>query len=94
MNHLGTMKCKRRARDLVFWCGMGKEIEELISKCDKCQECRASNPKEPTVTGKIPTRQWEMVATDLFACNGSNYLVIVDYYSRFFKVVKLCDTES
>ena len=48
----------------MFWPGMGKKIEEIISKCGTCQEYRASNPKEPMVTSQVPTRPWEMVATD------------------------------
>lgn len=94
VSHLGIVKCKQRARDVVFWPGMGKQIEEMISKCDTCQEYRASNSKEPMIVGQIPTRPWEMVATDLFIWNGSDYLVVVDYYSRFFEVAKLSDTKS
>jgi len=91
VSHLGIVKCKQRARDVVFWPGMGKEIEEMVSKCDTCQ---ASNPKEPMVAEKIPTRPWEIVATDLFTSNSSDYLVVMDYYSRFFEVAKLSDTKS
>ena len=57
---------------------MGKAIEEMISKCDTCQEYQASNFKEPMVMGQIPTRPWEIVVTDLFSWNTSDYLLIVD----------------
>ena len=30
-----------------------------------------------------PTRPWEKLGTDSFEFNGSKYLMIVDYYSRF-----------
>ena len=88
VSHLGIVKCKQRARD-VFWPGTGKEIEEMISKCDTCQEYRASNLKEPIIAGP-----WEIVATNLFTWNGSDYLVIMDYYSTFFKIARLSDTKS
>jgi len=35
--HWGIVKHKQSARDLVFWPGMSKEIEEMVSKCDTCQ---------------------------------------------------------
>lgn len=74
VSHLGIVKCKERARDIIFWAGLSKAIEEIISKCDTCQEPRISNPKE-----HIPTKPWEIVETDLFSWNGNNYLLIVDY---------------
>ena len=94
VSHLGIVKYKERARDVVFWPGMSKAIDEMISKCDTCQEYRASNPKEPMVIGQIPTKPWEIVATDLFSWNGNDYLLLVDYYSRFIELAKLSDTKS
>jgi len=35
-----------------------------------------------------------MVATDLFTWDRCEYLVIVDYYPRFYEVAKLPDTMS
>ena len=33
-SHLGMVKCKQRAKDVLFWPGMGKDIEDRISQCD------------------------------------------------------------
>ena len=30
---LGAEKCKRRARDVLYWPGVNSEIEDLVSKC-------------------------------------------------------------
>ncbi|KAL0154230.1 hypothetical protein M9458_050484 [Cirrhinus mrigala] len=35
-SHLGIEKSKQKARDIMFWSGMGKEIENMISKCSIC----------------------------------------------------------
>ena len=94
VSNLGIVKCKERAQDIVFWPGMNKAIEEMIAKCDTCQEYQTSNPKEPMVTGQIPTKPCEIVATDIFSWNGNDYLLIVDYYSRFIELAKLNDTKS
>nr|XP_047138956.1 uncharacterized protein K02A2.6-like [Hydra vulgaris] len=34
--HLGMEKCKRRARQSVFWPGLNNQIEQLIRKCEAC----------------------------------------------------------
>ena len=52
---------------------------------------------------ELPSRAWQIVATDLFHFKGCDYMLIVDYYSRFFEIAKLpsttiksviCHTES
>ena len=40
-SHLGVIKCKQFARDLVYWKYMNSQIEEIVSKCEICQELRA-----------------------------------------------------
>ena len=52
--HLGIVKCKQRAREILFWAGMGTEIEEMVSKCPMCNENRNSNAKQPLIPHEIP----------------------------------------
>ena len=42
----------------------------------------------------LPTRPWENLGSDIFQFNGANYLVIVDYYSRFPIIRPLVDTSA
>ncbi|CAB4026756.1 Hypothetical predicted protein [Paramuricea clavata] len=93
-SHMGIEKSKRRARDIMFWPRMNEHIEAVVSKCKTCQEYQMSNPKEPMVQGTIPSRPWEMVATDLFRWEQNNYLIVADYYLRYIEVVKLENTTS
>ncbi|KAL1261470.1 hypothetical protein QQF64_006735 [Cirrhinus molitorella] len=93
-SHLGIEKSKQRARDIMFWPGMGKEIEIMISKCSICLTYHLSNTKEPTISHKITDRPWQVVTTDLFTWNNEDYLVTVDYYSRYFELDKLHSTTS
>ena len=53
-----------------------------------------SNPKEPMVQAPIPSRPWLMVATHLFIWEQNNYIIVVDYYSRYIEVAKLENTTS
>ena len=77
-SHLGIEKCRRRARDILFWPKMNERINDLISKCDICQEYQSSNPKEPMLKSPLPSRPWESVAADLFHWEQSDYLLVVD----------------
>ena len=68
-------------------------METLIQNCPKC--CKMATPrKEPLMSSSLPARPWETVAADLFELNGTSYLLVVDYFSRFPEVVKLTSTTS
>ena len=92
--HMGTEKCKRRAQDVLYWPGMNSQIDEMVLKCLICLEYCPSNQKEPMIPQPISTSPWETVTTDLFLWNNSNYLLVVDYFSRYFETAKLPDTKS
>lgn len=87
--HMGIEKCKQRALDKLFWPGMNKQIEELVSKSSIYLEHRPSNNKEPMISHQVPDRPWQINSTDLFVWNNDNYFIIVDYYSRYFELEKL-----
>lgn len=95
--HLGIEKCKRRARESVFWPGINKDIETLVSNCEACQKHRTKQSKEPMVLAEVPTAPWHKVGMDLFHLKGKDYLVVMDYYSNFPEmallskfIIKLC----
>ena len=50
--------------------------------------------KEPLMYSPLPNRPWEKVGSDLFELNGSTYLLILDYFSRFIKIQKLSSINS
>ncbi|KAA0714109.1 Retrovirus-related Pol polyprotein from transposon opus [Triplophysa tibetana] len=93
-SHLGMVKSKERARDIIYWPGMSVEIEKMISQCATCNTHRNSHAKEPLIPHALPERPWAKVGTDLFQHNGSEYLMCVDYYSKFPEIAKLNDTTS
>ena len=92
--HIGIEKCKLRAKDILFWPGMSKAIESMVAKCSICQEKMMANPKEPMIPHPIPSVPWEVVGTDLFEIDGHKYVIVVDYYSRYFEVEKLQTTTT
>jgi hypothetical protein len=43
---------------------------------------------------EIPDRPWSKLGADLFELHQENYLLLVDYYSNFFEVMKLTSTKT
>ena len=94
VGHLGMDKCKRRARESVFWPGLTNQIEQKVSKCETCLRYLPSKPKEPMLPHEVPTKPWEKVATDLFHYANRDYIIIVDYYSLWPEVYLLKKAQS
>ena len=79
---------------LVYWPGLNADIEQYVRSCQTCARNMPSNQREPMISHEIPCLPWQKVASDLFTLNNNDYLVTVDYHSRFFEVVKLSSTTS
>ena len=93
-SHLGIEKCKRRARDVLFWPGMNSQIQHVVSNCSICNRYQRKNTKEPLLSHETPQRPWSRVGADMFELNGKSYLTLVDYYSGFIEVNLIHDTTS
>ena len=93
-SHLGIEKCKRRARDVLFWPGMTSQIEDVVLQCQICSTYQRNNTKEPMLPHMIPERPWSQVGADLFQFNSQTYLILVDYYSNFIELNLLNTTTS
>lgn len=81
--HLGMEKCRLRAKSAVYWIGMYKDIEKLVSTCHICQKYRNSQQKEEMTPSDIPSRPWQTIGADLFTENQQWYLIMACYYSKF-----------
>ena len=53
--HTSTEATKRRARDIVYWPNMYKDIECLVSSCRVCNSMKAHLPQEPLQSYSVPT---------------------------------------
>ncbi|KAK0143083.1 hypothetical protein N1851_018783 [Merluccius polli] len=101
--HLGIEKCKKRAREVMFWPRINQDV---TMKCQTAQyagnikQATLQNQgvrgvvKEPLKPHPAPDRPYEKVGADLFACQGKDYLVVTDYYSLYPEVCRLHSTTA
>ncbi|MES9901692.1 MAG: RNase H-like domain-containing protein, partial [Sedimenticola sp.] len=85
-SHLGMDKCKSRARTSLYWPYMNADIEQTCSSCCICNKYKVSNQKEPLIPHEVPKRAWEKVGMDIFEYKAKDYLLVVDYYSKFIEI--------
>ena len=90
--HQGITKCRERAHQSVWWPKIGEEIVQIVQQCAHCQKYKPTTAKEPMVPTVLPDRPWQMLGVDLLDFNGQQYMVVVDYYSRYIELVYLADT--
>lgn len=91
--HQGVVKCRERARQAVWWPGLSNQISELVLKCRQCIQERV-NAREPLMPTDLPERPWQKLGADLFALKDKNYLLLVDYFSRYIEIAQLSPTRS
>ena len=91
--HQGITRCRLRAQISVWWPGLTQELKKFIQQCPECARDYRPN-KEPLIPSTLPDYPWQQVAADLFQLKGSDYIVIVDYFSRYPEVHKLTTTTS
>ena len=81
--HQGETKSLPLARQSVFWPGISRDIREMVKACEQCNKYQQAQQKLSAIQPELSTRPWEKLGTDIFEFNGSKYLMIVSYYSRF-----------
>ncbi|XP_035989083.1 uncharacterized protein K02A2.6-like [Fundulus heteroclitus] len=92
--HLGIVKSKQRAREVLYWLGMSAEIEEVVKDCSKCAEFQNKLPRLPLKPTETPELPFELVASDIFEFEGKHLILLVDYFSKFIEVDELKDQRS
>ena len=94
--HQGITRCQQRARASVYWPGINRDIENLVTTCFTCQKYQRSQPKETLmpIIPEVPNIPWHTLGSDMFHVDGHDYIVIADYYSKFPVVERLQNLTS
>ena len=91
--HLGISKCQFRARQCVYWPGINADIRKMVEACPTCQRHHPQEPRQPLQSTPAPERPWQHLGADYFSFDGSEYLVIVDYYTKMPFVQKMSPSQ-
>ena len=91
--HQGIIRCRLRAKISVWWPGLSQQLTQLVKNCSDCAREHRPN-KEPLITSNLPEYPWQSIAADIFNLRGTEYLVVVDYFSRYPEVIQLRSTSS
>ena len=68
---------------------MTKDFEARILNRSICSRFQRNNQKKPMICPIIPEDQYKKVAMDIFTFKGRDYLVVVDYFSKYPELCKL-----
>jgi len=70
IGHQGITKCQAKAKQSIWWPGLGKQLEDVVRSCHICSKFR-SPPSEPMISTTFPQFPWQKVGTDLFTWKKS-----------------------
>ena len=92
--HQGIKACRSRAREFVFWININNDLKELVEKCDICQSQQNSTAIVQKYVSEVPPHPWHTLGSDLFYFQRIDFLVIVDYFSKYLIVGKIPNSTS
>ena len=91
--HFGIEQTKLRARDSIYWLLMYKDIEAMVKTCETCQEFSRRNNRDPILSRELPLVAWTLLEMDLFTCENTNFLLVIDV-TLWFPVVRVLPNET
>ena len=70
---------------------MLQQIESLISNCNVCCKFQNEHQREPMISFKRPNERFYKVGVNIMTFKNIDYLVVVDYFSKFPEMFVLPD---
>ena len=92
--HQGIEACRSRAREFVFWVNINSDLKEMVEKCDICQSQQNSTTSVQKYVSEVPPHPWHTLGSDLFYFQRIDFLVVVDYFSKYLIVRKIPSSTS
>lgn len=93
--HPGVVSMRRSLRERVWWPCMDNDVTIKSQECHGCAAVSRQNPPEPMLRKEMPERAWQQIGIDFFSAKEcATFLVIVDYFSRFLKVIEMKGTTA
>ena len=92
--HPGVVRMKSMARAYIWFPNMDSQIEELVKGCSTCQAMQKSAPVVPLSPWQYPLRCWERIHIDFAELDRTQYLVLIDSYSKWLEVKQMRTSTS
>ena len=89
-SHQSMQGCINRAKDVVYWPLMNHQITDYVQPVQCVQSISSRAVQGAPDASRGSDRPWAKVGADLFELQGQHYLLLVDYYSNFFELARLC----
>lgn len=77
---------EQRARMIVYWPGMTKDIQATRENCADCNRNAPSQVPPPPMPSSPPSTPFEAVLADFFTYGGQHYLVVGDRLSGWVEI--------
>ena len=77
----------------VWWPGVVLKTIQMVQSCSECAK-EAESSKHPLDYDTPPRVPKAIGVTDLFELDKSQYLLAIDYFSRYLEVIQLKSTTS
>ena len=96
--HQGVVKTRSLVRSKIWYPGIDRDIEKLVSSCIQCQANIVENKPSPLHMSPTPVRPWSVLNIDFCGPfpKGEYLLVSVDQFSRFpiLEILKSLSTSA
>ena len=84
LGHFGMQRMKQLARSIIYWPLIDDDIERVSRSCNSCAEHQNKPPKPAIHPWMLPEKPWSRLHVDhTINFLGSNWLVLVDAYSKY-----------
>ena len=87
--HQGKERAKQRARQVVYWPNIDRDIDNITRSCKECQKELPSLPKETYTRHQTPERPFQHISADFGTYAGQQFLIVVDNLSGWPFVFQL-----
>jgi transposase InsO family protein len=83
VGHPGVVHMQERARQLLFWPRITRDVYDFVLACVPCARVASARPKEPMLPSPVPTGPGDHVAADFCVWHSRRFLIFYDLFSHF-----------
>ena len=82
------------AKNTIYWPGIDANIKDFVNQCPTCLVTKPNNQQEPLLPHTVPDGPWQKVGANYFDFDGTKYLLLIDYFSKFIYVEEMRTTTA